>query len=244
MEKRFSLTEPNIKAKILGSILCITGLVLLLNPSSLYIKIGFSSILIGVFLIFIITEKTIPQKLSNAQIKGNIEAIKNITNELNLSGNAVFIPKNNILNTERVFIPLEKSNLRLPEIDDDFVFSTGIDGKSMGISIPPSGQELLYEVEKDIDFTKTEDEKIEEKLQSFVGMDIVKSVSFKKLKDGWNLELEKPIFCTKDQDLCNKYPCPACSAIISAIAKASEKRVTINRANYTDAKTTFNLRLE
>ncbi|MCK4349178.1 MAG: hypothetical protein KAW47_11245 [Thermoplasmatales archaeon] len=243
MKRRFMLDQPHVKAKIIGIILIAIGIVFLLNSTSLYIKIGFTSILIGIFMIFMVTERSVPQKISNAQIEGNLGIVKSITKELNLAGNAVFIPKSDILTEERIFIPLNNSDVALPEIDDDFVFSTGTDGKSLGISIPPSGLKLLQEVEKEADFENAGRENIEEKLQAFVGMDILKSVSFTKEQDSWKLELEKPVFCTNDPSICTKYPCPTCSAVLTAITKASKKEIWINDTTHNGKKMAFHLKM-
>lgn len=76
-ERKFSMTQPNIRSNVIGSVLMITGLILiiipdplnitlnftsilnrlLMNPNSLNIKIGFALILIGLFLILLIYEK-------------------------------------------------------------------------------------------------------------------------------------------------------------------------------------------
>lgn len=243
MKIYFSINQPHIRAKIIGIILIIIGIVFLFNPIPLYIKIGFTSILIGIFMIFMITEKSIPKRISDAHIEGNLDVVKKITGELNLTGNAVFLPKSDILTEERIFIPLNKTDIKLPEIDDDFVFSTGMDGRSLGISIPPSGLKLLKEIEKEGDFENTEIENIEEKLQTFVGMNILRSVMFKKRQDGWKLELEKPIFCTNDHKLCKQYPCPTCSAVITSITQASKEKIWITDTTYNGKKITFHLRL-
>jgi len=141
---------------------------------------------------------------------------------------------------------LKDSDVALPEIDADFVFSTGINGKSLGISVPPSGLKLLQEVEKEADFENVGRENIEEKLQAFVGMDILKSVSFTKEtkeKDSWKLELEKPVFCTNDPSICTKYPCPTCSAVLTAITKASKKEIWINDTTHNGKKMAFHLKI-
>jgi len=75
-------------------------------------------------------------------------------------------------------------------------------------------------------------------------MDVVKSISFQKKKDYWNLEVNKPEFCTNDLSFCKKYPCPTCSAVISAITKASGKKILINNAVNNGNKTTFHLKME
>lgn len=243
MKGRLILNQPHIKAKIIGLILISIGIFSLLNPIQFFIKIGFASILIGIFIIFMITERSIPEKISHAQIDGNQNVIKKILKELNLTGNAIFIPKSDILREERIFIPLNNSEVSIPEIDDDFVFSTGNDGKSLGISIPPSGLKLLQEIEKETDFENTGNDEIEEKLQSFVGMNLLKSVSFKKDRDKWKLELEKPIICTDDPYICSKNPCPACSAVISAITKASKKQIYIEDVIHNGKKMEFHINM-
>jgi hypothetical protein len=206
-------------------------------------KLGFSSILIGLLMIFMITERSIPKSISDAQIEGNLNAVKNITKELNLAGNAVFLPKSELRSEERIFIPLNQTNVQVPHIDDNLVFSTGLDGGSMGISVPPSGLKLLQELEKETDFDHTELDAIEEKLQTFVGMNLLKSVSFKKGENNWSLELEKPLFCPDEKNICKQYPCPTCSAVISAITRSSKKKIWITDTNHNGKKITFNLKL-
>ncbi|MCJ7697631.1 MAG: hypothetical protein MUO73_04805, partial [Thermoplasmata archaeon] len=218
MKQHTSIHQPHIKAKIVGSLLIIIGIVLLFNPNSLFLKLGFASLLIGIFMILMITERTIPKQIGDAQIEGNLDFIKKITKELNLIGNAIFLPKSNNLTEERIFIPLNKTtDIKLPEIDDDYVFSTGTDGKSLGISVPPSGLKLLKYLEAEGTFENAGLENIEEKLQTFIGIDLLKSVTFKKEKNGWNLHLEKTSSSTTDHPMCNQYPCPTCSAVLTAI---------------------------
>jgi hypothetical protein len=239
MRKEWVLQQPHIKAKILGIILIFTGILLVISMSDLYIKLGFSAILIGVFMIIMITEKTVPENISNAQIKGHIDAVKQITSQLNLRGNAVFLPKSNVLTEERVFIPLQNGEVSLPDIDDEFVFATGNDSTSLGLALPPSGLSLLNEVEKDTTFENTDIDNVEEKLQSFVGMDILKSISLKKTKKHWELILEKPLYCTNDLTFCRQYPCPSCSAVLSAVTKATNKKLQVEDTVHNGKKTTF-----
>ncbi len=159
-----------------------------------------------------ITEKSIPQNISKAQIDGNRNALKSITKELNLKGNAIFIPKSDILTEERVFIPLQESKTQIPDIDTDFVLSTGSDGRSLGLALPPSGQNILYEIENEINFENINISQIEEKLKIFIGMDIIKSVSLEKIKDKWKLEIKNNDKCKQDIEFCKQFPCPSCSS--------------------------------
>jgi len=238
-----SINQPNIRAKMIGLIFIVLGIVLLFTNNTLYVKLSFALLLIGVLMIFIITEKTIPSKISKAQIEGNFNAFENITKNLNLNGNAVFIPKSEILTEERVFIPLENKNTKIPELNDDTVFSTGIDGKSLGMAVPPSGLKLLQEIEKETDFKDINQDNIEESLQTFVGMDLINSVELKKLSDKWKLELVKPIFCQEKESMCRQYPCPTCSALLTAIARSNNKKVWVKDVNHNGKKVEFLLKI-
>ncbi len=233
------MTQPQMKAKLLGIPLIIVGIALIFLANDAFQILGFSSILIGLFMIVMITEKTVPALISNAQITGYTDAVHQIIQQLNLRGKAVFLPKNGIRTEERVFIPLQDSELNLPQIDNDIVFATGTDGTSIGISLPPSGLSILKEVEKEVLFDETTIENLEEKLQVFVGKDVLKSISLKQKDGQWTISLEKPLYCTKNELLCNQYPCPSCSAILTAISKATHHKIHIENTLHQGKKTTF-----
>jgi len=74
-------------------------------------------------------------------------------------------------------------------------------------------------------------------------MNLFNKITFEKEKDIWELNLEKPIYCQKDPELCSQYPCPSCSAVIAAITKASGKKIQIKKAIYNGKKTTFHLKI-
>lgn len=236
--------QPNFKAKIIGAALIILGLILLINQTMFFIKLAFAAILIGVFMILLITEQTVSRKISDAQIEGNLPFIKKMTKELKLTGNAIFLPKSQILSEERVFIPVEKkTDTIIPYIDDELVFSKGIDGKIQGISVPPSGLNLLKEIETEASFQDTDLENIEEKLQTFVGMNILKSIILKKQLNNWILELEHYEPCTILQPTCSQYPCSACSAVLTAITQAAKQKIIILDEQRKGAKTIFHLKI-
>lgn len=239
----FSLHQPHLRAKLIGISLIAIGLLLFLFPSSLTLKIAFSAILIGVFIICMITERSIPQHLSNAHIEGNLETVRAITRELNLTGNAMFLPKSAILNEERLFIPLHNSPIHIPDVDDRFVFSTGLNGESLGVSLPPSGLKLLQEIEPDADFEHTALENVEEKLQTFVGLNLVKSIALKHQQETWQLVVEAPMLCSHNQELCKQFPCPTCSAALTALTRSARQTILIQDVAQNGKKTIFNVKL-
>ncbi len=219
----YSTYHSSVRAKIVGAILIAMGIVFFINPTSLNVKIGFASTLIGIFAILMITKNSVPETISDDQIKGNIHAVKQILEKLHLEGNAVFLPKTAILSEERILIPPNNTDLiQIPDITADDVFLTRASGKNMGISMPPSGLKLLKEIEKEANFENTEAKDIEDKLQKFVGIDLITSLSFTKHNNGWILEFKKPYYCPNDENLCKRYPCPTCSAILTAITRTSD----------------------
>jgi hypothetical protein len=244
LKKRLSISQSHIRAKIIGTIFIIIGIVFFVNPTTLNIKIGFIAIFIGTFMIFIITEKSIPKQLSDAQVEENLDTIKKILKDFNLKGNAIFLPKSDNLTEERILIPPNESGtIKIPNINNNTVFLTGEDEKNLGITVPPSGLKLLDEVEKNGDFKNIEIENIEEKLQIFVGMNLLKSLSLKKQKNGWYLELEKPLFCSNGQDLHRQYPCPTCSAIITAITRSLNQKLRIYSTSQNGEKIKYHLNI-
>ena len=246
MKIKIRLKHSNTAIKTIGIILTIIGLVFLLDPTTLNLKIGFAAILIGILIVFVISLKTTPEKIFDKIIKGNIETIEKIIKELKLKGNAILIPKTENLTEERIIIPTKNiEKAKIPNIKNENVFLRGKKNKNLGIAIPPSGLQLLNEIEKEEKFRITKIEDIDKKLQIFVGMDLIKYISFKQGQDFWALELEKPNFCPKNLELCKQYPCPTCSAILTAIIRAMNNpdlRLIIKDVNENGSKIIFHLK--
>lgn len=244
--------QPYIRAKLFGGVLIAIGGALLsftffLSPNPLdplLIKLAFTALLIGAFMMLLITEQTIPRRISNAQIEGNLVFVNKMTKNLKLAGNAVFLPKSQILSEERIYIPVEKTTgTHLPFIDDEMVLNLRSDGEVLGISVPPSGLTLLKKIQAEVPFDRIGLENVEEKLQTFVGLNILKSVTLKKEKNGWKLELERLEACTTEQPTCAQYPCSACSAVLTAITQAAQEKIWVQETSRVGNKTIFHLKI-
>ena len=195
-------------------------------------------------MIFLITEKSIPIKISDALVVANIDTVKKLIKELNLQGNAVFLPKSENLSEERIFIPPNKSGtLKIPEINEDNIILIAQDGKTLGISVPPSGLKLINEIEKDDAFKNINIENLEEKLNLLIGLNLLKSISFKKQKNGWKLEIENLITYNDNYELYNQYPDPISSAVIIMITRVLKERIRIYNTNFNGKKINFHLNL-
>lgn len=264
MKQGFIIKKPkHIRTKIIGIIIILVGIYFLvisnaipiisktfpflsdsqLNISNaLKIKISFTSILIGIFWIFLIPEKSIPKNLSDALNKGTFDAIEKLLR--GLSGNAFFLPKSEILHEERIYIPQNKTDEKPPYIDTHSVLIRKPNMESLGISLPPSGLKLLKEIEKEVNFKDIGIENVEESLDKFIGLNLVKSIILKKHKDDYKLIIKKPVSCRSNQNLCQQYPCPICSAAITGIVHATNKMVRIIDSKFEGEKVTFTLKIE
>jgi hypothetical protein len=190
-------------------------------------------------MIVLISEQTIPRKISSAQVEGNLAFVNKMINEFKLTGKAVFLPKSPLRSEERVFIPSQKTTKALiPYIDDDVVITKG------GLAVPPSGLPLLKKIEEDTSFDQIGLENVEEKLQIFVAHNILKSVTLKQEPTGWKLELERPEPCRVAQPTCDQYPCSACSAVLTAVTKAAHEKIWIQDTARVGNKTTYHLKIE
>jgi hypothetical protein len=193
---------------------------------------------------FIVTETSIPKKISDTIVEVNTDTIKILINDLNIQGNAIFFPKSDILTEERIFIPPNKSGiLKIPEINDDTIIYTTDNGEILGISVPPSGLKLLNEMLKDKTFNNITIEDLEEKLQLFVGLNLVKSISFKIQKNGWDLEIVNIASNKNNQNLYNQYPCPISSAAIILITRVLNEKIRIYNTIYNGYKIKYHLNL-
>jgi len=239
--KKIQLKDSLIKAKIIGLILIIIGTLFLIEPTIINLKISFLLILLGIFTIIMITERSVPKKISDAQINGNMNTITRLISDMKLTGNAVFIPKSKDLSEERVFIPPNKTGtIKIPEITNEKIIIEDKKGKKIGISVPPSGLVLLQELENDKSLHNVRLENLEEKLQIFVGANLVKSITFRKQNFGWKLKIEKN---EKNNNFRyeNQYPDPTCSAILTMITRVLNRKVRIYNAIKQENIITFHL---
>ena len=238
MTQQSILHERDVQAKIIGVAFIIIGLLLLLFRTPQVLKFSFALIMIGVLMILLITEESVPRKISSAQIQGNLAFINRMIHELKLAGNAVFLPKSRLLTEERVFIPAQKTTgIQIPYVDDDVVITKG------GLVVPPAGLTLLKKIEAEASFDRIGLENVEEKLQTFVGMNILKAVTLKKEQNGWKLELYRPEPCRVHEPTCDQYPCAACSAVLTAISMASQEKIWIQETAREGNKTIFHLKI-
>lgn len=195
-----------IRVKLTGLLFLMIGIALILSRNdSVYQKIGFGAIFIGIYTIFVITEDSIPKILFDSQMISNMKSLYSIINSENLEGNGIYIPAGKNISNERVFIPaLYNQEQGSPIINGDTVFIRGIEVEAIsqdepfnisfssnappskevnigGVFFPP-GLELLESVEREKEktFKNMNIEELEKNLQIMIhGLDLFRSLTIK-----------------------------------------------------------------
>ena len=116
-----------VRVKLTGLLFIVVGIALILSrDESVFQKIGFGALFIGIYLIFVISENSIPKILFDSQMLSNMELLSSIINDQNLEGNGIYIPAGKNLTKERVFVPVFYDQERCSHIiDDETLFIKG-----------------------------------------------------------------------------------------------------------------------
>ena len=216
--------------------------------SSILAFIGLSLTLWGGLFLFVKPTKYVKRSVFDSTTVSSLIAIDKILTELNCQGQGVYFPPRHLKNLKEVvvLVPL-KPQLYMPKAE------TLAEGKvilnSEWICLPPPGQGLmdLYEKELRTDFSKKDFNYLRNNLPKLLieNLEILDDLEINKQDDGLVYVKMKGAFHTS---LCNqlggytnisRLGCPFCSSLACALAKATDKAVTIERNNVSvDGNTT------
>jgi hypothetical protein len=254
MNIRRVFKSPSQRAKVLGTILIIVGIsVIILKNEEVFLNVGFGAIFIGLFAIMVIKEKTVPKRISDAQMQSNLQILSSISENLDLKGNGVYIPQGGSLTKERVFIPVsQEEKYNLPAIDDETVFVAGTSGSSLGVMFTPPGLGLLelYENDMEIDIKNIEVDELEQNLQIMIyNFGLIKDLSIKKEDNLIKVKITKPIYYElvkekKMEKIYKQTGDPAVSSILCAITRSSGKKIRIQSLEIKDNVFKYTLKVE
>jgi hypothetical protein len=220
--------------------------------SDLALRGGFGLFLMGLLLLFLFSFKTVPREISTSFILSQGRNSGRLVQAMNLKGKGVLYPPVGRLREDRVYIPLEKHDLPLPDISDETVFNVGSTGPSMGISMIPPGKGFVDKVEELSNHSFSEDpirdgSESMERLSKGTGM-------FKKieLRDNGN-KITLRIHHSTGSEACDaiwkEFPnlhsqtgCPLCSAVLCATARIGSVPLRIEKAERNDDIVEYTLR--
>jgi len=219
----------------------------------IYINLGFGGLFIGLFTVFVLTERALPAEITQRQMLSHARMTTELVSNLNLKGNAAYIPAKFALTKEKVMIPASDGDLALPIMTDDLVFSLGSDRATLGIFLTPSGLDLLDGFERDLQVSNKDVglEALEGNMQiAKLGLGLVKDFKIKQRGDDTILRIEHSSFydaCktmrATSPDVCRQVACPICSAFLTGIARATGSIARVSSVENATDRIQFHIQL-
>jgi hypothetical protein len=221
--------------------------------SSFLALLGVSIIFWGAMLLYVTPSKHVPLTLLNASAEAVVANIEQLILELNLTEKGIYLPPQNLRNVDSslIFIPgTLKTPLSTPEESNGKILvPTRFFQQHPGAFFTPPGSALarIFEEELGFSFTKTGLKQIQNKLPKLLveDLELAENVEIRIQSNAVTMEITGSIFneiCihTDSQPKTHKQVgCLLSSAIACALAKATDKPITIqNETRIQETKTT------
>ncbi|MFW3145674.1 MAG: hypothetical protein ACMUIE_02550 [Thermoplasmatota archaeon] len=216
------------------------------------LRAGFGSLLMGLLILFLFSVRTVPRELSESFQVTQGRNMGRILTALNLEGNGYYIPPGGRSMEDRVYVPMEKRKMGLPDLPGEQVFNVGTTTPSMGVSIIPPGLDLVESVEESAGRRFGEDLLADggESLERLgKGTGLFGSIDLRTEKENIRLNIKHRDLKETCDRLWEEYPslhlqvgCPGCSAVLCATARMAHTPLRIGDAKR--AGSTVEYRLE
>lgn len=223
------------------------------DQRAVMVNLAFGALFVGVFTIFVMTERTLPADIAQRQMMSQVRLTNELVENLNLKGSAAYIPAKYALTREKVLIPATDNTLSMPIMTDDLVFSLGADRATLGIFLTPPGVDLLDGFERDLAVSNKDVglEAFEGNMQvAKLGMGLVRDFKVKERDGETILRMEHAAFADSCRtvralmpDVCRQAGCPICSALLTGIARSTGKIVKIKSVENDTDRIQFHLEL-
>ena len=223
------------------------------DQRAVFLNLAFGALFLGVFAIFIMTERTLPADIAQRQMMSQVRLANELVTNLNLKGSAAYIPAKFALTKEKVLIPAKDNSLSLPIMTDDLVFSLGADRATLGIFLTPPGLDLLDGFERDLEVSNKDAgvEAFEGNMQiAKLGLGLVRDFKVKERDGETILRIEHSAFADSCRtvraimpDVCRQAACPICSAFLTGIARATGKIAKVKSVENDTDRIQFHLEL-
>lgn len=243
--------------KTTGVILIVFGAVLLINgylKSIIYfINLGIGLIVIGWILFIFRYDKYIEYDITSNIFNDYIDLIKKLIKQWDIKTGGIIIPPRKNLKNGCIYLSFSgnfKVNLR--KVDNNTLFVNS-GKKKIGLLLSPLGKgikNLLKEYRGDF-IIPSEDRDINDLLEELeylltllqVGGDV--RVEMKKDIITISYRIEDNSLCKKLQkeDLCRKYPCPVCGAMLLVVAEFLNKMLKIESIRERNKRVTIKLKV-
>jgi len=209
----------------IGAFLLIYGAI---SSNQIYVNMG----LAGLFLSFVVftfkSKDYVKREALDHFVFPYVRLLRNMVHDLDLEGNALYIPPYENMPEGGTFIPLhEDFDLDLGRMDEKMVFLTNVaNERQMGLLIRPTGVDLVKKFEEHFEGTldgsgpSTVESVASSVLRAF---DLARGVHIDE-REGELRVVVKPTnmeICRANIESCNQMACPVCSSILLALAKGT-----------------------
>jgi hypothetical protein len=225
MEELGITMEPkNVASLILAVLGGVAALVGLILGETKWINLGLAGLFLAV-VVYTFKGRGYVKKDGLTAVLGSYrELLRKMVSDLDLEGNAVYIPPYENLPEGGTFIPLrEDFSLSLGRLDEETVFLTNVGSeREMGLSIRPTGLELLRKFEEHLEGSLEGSGPAE--VESVAGsvlraLDLAKGVYIEEGDGGFRVVVRPDFSC--DPEGCEQVACPVCSSVLLALSKAT-----------------------
>lgn len=256
---KIDLTTTKVASWTLLGVGVAALIISIIYASSILSFIGLGLLFWGAILLYIRDQEYTRKVLLDASVLPSLTTINQLVQKLNYKGNAVYLPPKYFEDPEttKIYIP-KQENTSLPKPEQTKKYEkrllVGNPKDILGILLTPPGAELtrLFEKTLKTSFTRVDLEHLQRDLPKLFVEDleiaedleiqiIGDSASSIKTKKGTiHVKITNSIYKDIHKEtrelphICDQIGCPICSAIACAIAKSSDKLVTIEKTECTE----------
>ena len=247
----------NIK-KITGILLIVFGVILLING---YLKdiihfmnLGIGLIVVGWILLIFAYDRYVGYNITSNIFNDYIDLIKKLIKGLDIKTGGVVIPPRENLKNGCIYLPVnENFKINLSIMDDNTLFVNSDNKDEMGLLFSPLGRgprKLLKEYRGDYG-TSLEDRDI-----NYLLDDLEYLLNLLQVGGDAKVEIEEDVvvvsyriedntLCKKLQreDLCRRFPCPVCGAILLTVAEFLNEVLKIESIKEEGGRVSIKLRV-
>ncbi len=229
-----------VSAKNMASIsILLVGIIALLygmeNSSDRVVNLGIGAILLSLVIYALRGGIFVEKHFVRALVAPILDDMRSLVRDLNVEGNAVFIPPYENLPEGGLFIPFYKDfslDLRKLSNGATLLSKTGNE-REMGILLHPIGLELvkLFEDHMEEKFGVGDISRVESVVSSVLSYaNLIDNI--KIVRDSSELIIsiihKKESICNHDTT-CSKIPCPICSSVIESLSREIGEILAIDR---------------
>ncbi|WP_048150648.1 hypothetical protein [Palaeococcus ferrophilus] len=221
----------NMKYIVSGALIAFGGLLALrgfLNGVTGYINLGIAAMVIGAVILVLKPSTYVRKEALETVLNSQKAVLDGMVDSLNLEGNAVFVPPYENLPRGGLFLPLHRDfTLDLARLDEEVVFLTDVPNeKGMGLCLLPPGANLVEKFEEHLEGPLGSVAEAESASSAVLrALGLASTVYIEEEEENYRVVVRPGVRCSPEG--CSRVPCPVCSSVLLALAKATGQLIEV-----------------